>query len=444
MGSKVYFESPINYPNKFDFYDVGSTPNLLKSLLDVLDNCKNTCKEIYLSFYLFNNSFINDKLTELALLGITVNVVTIPIEGYDASSPKDIRDLETRNILFNGTKYSIARHIFGTHFKKKVPNFNFSIFPHIYLRSENVKTFSRGNMPYSLHIKSFLLVNKDGTSTLGMSSSNFAVRDLVKEESLLIVDADVQTTDVNLEFYKSLLLCSIPISEFDFNGDYTNYKVVSNKNSCSEKLMFIAPFYKNSGFSVEDRICELLISAKKSIKIVGQHICPINYTYQGKWNSSSVNAIEERSSLLPIIIEKCKEGLCVEFLSQTFASGDPKEDSKYRNPANTSSFVTFYNSLKNSKDVSYYVNENIHSKYIIIDDTQVIYTSFNYTPTQFIYLDQVSIDNFKNNPGKSYHGIYSEVGQFFLVSDIECVANFVQNFTDLITRQATVKVLPKS
>ena len=64
----------------------------------------------------------------------------------------------------------------------------------------------------------------------------------------------------------------------------------------------------------------------------------------------------------------------------------------------------------------YCANKNIHSKFIVADD-HLIVTSFNYTPTQFIYLGHVDIPEFYHVPGHSYEGIHSEVGQMIILED---------------------------
>ena len=67
-------------------------------------------------------------------------------------------------------------------------NFNLFIFPHMYIRSPRVRPFSRGDMPYSLHAKSIFIKYKNGGGAVGLTSSNLATRDMVKDEMMLLVE----------------------------------------------------------------------------------------------------------------------------------------------------------------------------------------------------------------------------------------------------------------
>jgi len=429
MPYEVFFDGPEYYENKFDFYSCGSSPNLLKHLLEYLDKNADSLAEINIALYLFNNKLLNEKLITLSERGIEVNVYTIPIEGYDAESPKDIIDIETRAVISKQTKYEVAKDIFENHFRNKYDNYKLYFFPHIYLRSPNLKTFSRGNMPYSLHAKSFLFIHKNGSCDMAVSSSNFAVRDLVKEENLFFTYREKEHTQADLDFFVALNRHSIHISEFDFKRDYSNYDIQATDYALKQDGGFMAPFYRNSSFEIEDVIKEMIEAANEKIIIVGQHVCPINYSV----------ANGERAGLAASIIEKAKQNVLVDILSQTFASDDSTLDSQFRKPANQKNFKKFLSQIKTCANINYFVNENCHSKYIIIDDS-VFISTFNYTPTQFIYIENVTIENFINNPGKSYHGIYSEVGQFVVVKDKNIVEKYVSNFNHIIANKETQKV----
>ena len=431
-----YFETPDSYKGKYDFYNVGASPHLLDVLCKYLEQNKPVISEIFLGFYLFNNSILNEKLEALAKSGIQVHVITIPIEGYDATSPKPVIDIASGKVLKTSTKYDLAREIFSRHYKREIPNYTLYFFPHMYLRSSKVKTFSRGNMPYSLHLKSYLIKYKDGTGDIGISSSNFAVRDLVKEENLLMIHDERLFFNATLVFFEDLIRNSIPIYKFDFNADHTNYKVELSPENENSDIGFIAPFYFDSAFKAEEVIKKLIDSAKKSISIVAQHICPVDYIIPGNFHSKYPERNIKRTGFLSNIISKANAGIKVNFISQTFASGDPSFDNAFRSPENKASFIEFYNSIKAVPNISYAVNENVHSKYIIADDT-VFVSSFNYTPTQFIYLDKVSISKFENNPGKSFHGIYCETGQYCIIRNAEIKSKYQENFDQLLSRQNT-------
>jgi hypothetical protein len=436
MAYLCYFDTPVSYKNKNAFYNVGGSPYLLEVFCEHLEQNKNRINEIFIGFYLFNNSILNDKLESLARLGIRIHVITIPIEGYDAASAKTIIDIKTQAVLKTATKYDLAKEFFSRHYNREIPNYTLYFFPHIYLRSSKVKTFARGNMPYSLHLKSFLIKYKNEGGDLGISSSNFAVRDLIKEENLLIINNDSACFKATSIFFDDLIRNSIPIYEFDFNADYTNYKVAILQNNQTTETGFIAPFYFDSAFHAEEAIKDLIDSAKKSISIVAQHICPIGYTVQGKFHSELPDEEIKREGFLQNLIAKANAGIKVSFISQTFASGNYRFDAGFRKPANKTSFIKFFNKIKDVPNILYTVNENIHSKYIIVDD-KVLVSSFNYTPTQFIYLDKVDIKKFENNPGKNFNGIYCETGQYCIISNNETKNKYQQNFNELLSRKET-------
>lgn len=429
MPYKVFFDGPEYYEDKFDFYSCGSSPNLLKHLLEYLDKNEDSLAEINIALYLFNNKILNEKLIALSERGITVNVYTIPIEGYDSVSAKEIIDIETREVISKKTKYELAKGIFENLFHNKYDNYKLYFFPHIYLRSPNLKTFSRGNMPYSLHTKSFLFIHKNGSCDMALSSSNFAVRDLVKEENLFFIYREKEHQQAALDFFVSLHKHSIRISEFDFKRDYSNYNIEAKDYNIEKGGGFMAPFYRNSPLKIEDVLKKLIEAANERIIIVGQHVCPVNYKI--------LNI--ERTGIAASIVEKAKQNVLVDILSQTFASDDSTLDSKFRKPANQRAFKKFFSQIKTCANINYFVNENCHSKYIVVDNS-VFISTFNYTPTQFFYLENVSIENFINNPGKSYHGTYCEVGQFIVIKNKNIVEKYVGNFNHIIANKETQKV----
>ncbi len=439
MAFTAYFDSPDLYENRFDFYADGASPGLLKELINYLEAKSDSLKEIYVAFYLYNNKYLDECLVNLAAKGIKVTVITIPMEGYDTTNPKSIKDLNTGRIVGSSSKYDLAREIYGRHYTQSYENFSFLLFPHMYLRSENVKPFSRGNMPYSLHLKTILCIDINNRDDLVISSSNFAVRDLVKEENMLVVSDEKEFTSAAAPFFELLRSNSIPIKEFDFQADYTSYEIVAQEYDQADLNGFMAPFYYDSPLKVEDRLAKLIQGAKNRILVVGQHVCAVDYSLAGEFYSNRHHRKLERDGIADALVEKAKQGVDLKILSQTFARGQESEDKKFRTPANVKSFIEFYNKLDAVENVAYWVNENCHSKYIVIDD-QVLVSTFNYTPTQFIYLDQVKIKNFKYNPGKKYSGTYSEVGAFVLVNDKNTVDSYVGNFYAITKKNASIKV----
>ena len=151
---------------------------------------------------------------------------------------------------------------------------------------------------------------------------------------------------------------------------------------------------------------------------------------------------EDRGGILGLIKTKAEEGVETVLLSQTFAhDGDPKFNGmKFRSPANKRSFIELYKGLKDINGVEYYVNESIHSKYIIVDNV-LIYCTYNFTPTQFIYLDKVDIPKFDNMPELSYKGTHCEVAGHLVVENENLVDSFLQNMKFLIDLPETTKVI---
>lgn len=294
-------------------------------------------------------------------------------------------------------------------------------------------------MPYSLHTKSFLFKHKNGRCDIAISSSNFAVRDLVKEENLLFIYDAPAYYDSAIQFFENLRINSVLISEFKFKEDYAKFLITKADYNANDSCGFIAPFYHDSSFLAEDLLKKLLQEVNERVIIVGQHICPIEYEFNKSFHTGGRDLNNKRSGLADVLVKKSENGVIVNIMSQTFASGDIKKDAPFRTPANKLNFIKFYNKIKNCNNLSYYVNENCHSKYIVLDNT-VYVSTFNYTPTQFTYLDNVTIDNFTNNPGKSYEGIYAEVGQFVIIRDPKIVEKYVENFHRIISYQASIKI----
>ncbi len=439
MVMEVFFDGPEYYYDKFSFYSCGSSPRLLSQLLQYLDKHKNTLTEINICLYLFNNSLLNDALATLAQTGVVVNVYTIPIEGYDNEHAKEIIDIETGQTVNRGTKYSLAREVFAGHYREIYANYNLCFFPHMYVRSAKVNPFSRGGMPYSLHAKSFMFTHKNGAVDIALSSSNFAVRDLVKDENMLLIYNNPAYNTPVAHFFNTLQRLAINIRHFDFTKNYSGFTISPMLYALDENAGFIAPFYARSPTMVEDYIRSLLTTAKRRIIIVGQHVCPVEYDINLSFTTQVEDVTDKSGGLTQALIERANGGVAVEIISQTFAGRQENQSHRFRTPLNRTSFMEFFDRLKLIDNIQYYVNEHCHSKYIIIDD-QVFVSTFNYTPTQFIYLDKVHIPLFVNSPGQSYKGVYAEVGQFLLVKEPGISDKYVENFKVIKASPDTVQV----
>lgn len=86
-----------------------------------------------------------------------------------------------------------------------------------------------------------------------------------------------------------------------------------------------------------------------------------------------------------------------------------------------------------------HISKDVNDKYIIVDDL-IIITTFNYTPTQFTYIDNVNIESFISNPAINYHGVHSEVGHMLIVNDNHTVNSYLNNFKELLSLRNTLRV----
>lgn len=425
---KLYFDGKHRgVYEKNAFYKNGNSPYLVSQLIHFLDSRANEINEISVAFYLFNNKMLADYLINLAEAGVVINIITTPLEGYDKRSPKQLTSFKTgekTNKKFS--KFDLAENVYSDIAKSKV---NLYIFDHVYLRSKNIKPFSRGKAPYSLHIKTALIVSKNGDSYTFLTSSNFAVRDLVKEELGLLIKNQPRQNEVAKEFFKNLIQnCERHSSNKQKYHFKASYKIPIQSNQTCDSVYFTTPFYNNSPINIASEILDILKGAQKKITIVAQHIA----TFSEVLNSlSDVN---------------------VELLSQTYVdethvknkqndyvkvSGKNK---KCRVPANTSSFKRFVKDLKTKRNRSYYFNENIHLKFIIVDDT-VIFSTGNFTETQFLYIENVDIREFSQMPEVSYNGTFCEVNQFLIFRNNKNLAKeMTVHFEKLKRLDETVKV----
>ena len=443
MPTKAFFDGPYLYKNKFDFYEQGGSPLLLQKFIDTIEANISDITEVNISWYLYNNKILHQYLKSISQKGIQVNVITIPLEGYDDNRSQLLTDLSTgRTSETKFTKYELAKKIFSEMYRsEEYPNFKMYFFSHMYVRSKNVKAFSRGALPYSLHVKSAYIKKKQGYLLL-MSSSNLAVRDLVKEESMICIEDEDGYESMFRSFYKDLVHNSTNIKDYTkiLNTSCNTFDTIDFDTS--SKAFISAPFYYDSANILEKKLSDLISKAKDRIIICAQHLAAFEYKIQTK-NHSSKDFDTSRKGILGVVLDKAKQGVEVSCYSQTFVPPNELEikflDQKFRRPANTKSFQKFYAQLDKIKEVEYFVNENIHSKFIIIDDT-LIFCTYNFTPTQFIYVDQVNISSFKHMPNLQYQGIHCEVAVHVLVQDPKVVVAFVNNMARIRDDKATIKV----
>ena len=436
----ILFDDPGHYPMHHPYPFKGSSPKFINALKDFLYTYAKKIKSLQIALYLFNNLELHHLFQELAQQGIEINVVSIPLEGYDNTSPQKIlKEDGSEAFKDKKTKYDLATIIYKS-FPREANNYRLFLFPHTYIRSHRIKSFSRGKIPYSLHIKSLLIEFHSGDYISGIFSSNLAVRDAIKHDTFVLYPINKNEAITHVDFFRHLIENSVPVTEYEEPSNMINTAITIKKQSESSSVHFIAPFYWNSPEKAQQIILELIEKAQHRIWIVGQHISaytyniPLNYKVKTETNSK----ISKKGFLFQVV-QKGKIGLDIQCISQTY-SGNQDTNRNFRQAANKHSFSQFTEAFKKVPNAAYFVNPKVHSKYIIIDD-KVIITTFNYTPTQFIYLPYVEINNFEHINNLQYRGIFSEVGQMKILekkSDCEC---FVRNFEFLKTREETIQVI---
>jgi hypothetical protein len=418
------------------YYFQGTNPRLLKRFMDYLISIESEIDSVFLCMYLYNNHILNDFLMGLSSRGIDVKVFSIPLEGYDTRNPMTLVDFDNPLGIMNKkyTKYSAAKEVYDRIMTSNLPNFELYICPHMYIRSANVRPFSRGDMPYSLHAKTFLIKLKNGEGSIGLTSSNFAVRDAVKDELLLIIENENIMLESAQDFFGHLILNSIQINRFKDDTNWLNYNVKTSKtNSRFQNNFYVGPFYLDSQKIVNEKIKSIISFAKERVYVCAQHISAYQYQYSD-YDDGDLKTVHENGFLYNVI-EQGRKGVSINCLSQTFV--DPSGDSRgCRRPENIGAFQNFIEEYGKVNSANYYVNKSVHCKFIVADDIAIISTC-NFTPTQFIYISNVNISKFKNIPDTKYQGTHSEVGQFIFINDKGICNNLVNLFNSICQKKDT-------
>ncbi len=93
MRERILFDGPSpkqNLPD-YEFYAEGGSPKFTDFICDFIDQQNEQIEEINLALYLCNNKLMLESMIGSALkAGITLNIFSIPLEGYDktpAQSP---------------------------------------------------------------------------------------------------------------------------------------------------------------------------------------------------------------------------------------------------------------------------------------------------------------------------------------------------------------------
>lgn len=423
----VIFDSYHHYINQYECYSQGASPRILGFIESFLQENKNKISEIYLTLSQFNNESLNDLLKELAESGIPIHLISIPMDGYKDSDPVKLTNLVDGQAAYETeqSKFALARGIYGAHYKRPAANFKFYLFPHLAIRDTQLSPFDKGNMPYSLTTNSFLFVYKNGGGAVGLSSSNLDVGEIVKDNQMLLVEDDWQLLKNSLRFFKSLITYSFELDDFDFNAKYNHYKMLADKISLDKKGFFTTPFYYESSILAENYLAELIEKASKRILVMAPEITAYEYAINGQYHTNLENEKIENFGILRTVLERAALGVKVKCIS-----------AKVNEDAYSQQFLSI---LKATANVSFATNEMVNSRYLIIDDLLIVCTG-NFNPSQFIYLDNVQIEEFEQMPNESYSGIYAIIGQYILNEDAATLSKYIQNFEEIWNRSNTQKI----
>ena len=417
------------------FTNLGSSPDTLLYLMHWMKEKAASLLEVRIALYLFNNRAFYDFLNSPEMRHCKVVVYSIPLEGYDTRNPLPVYDFDSGHFIERASKYDFAERLYSSAKVRPFSNVLIRIVPHMYLRSSRVNSFSRGQMPYSLHCKCFYARCADGKNYFGLSSTNFALRDAGKMETMTVISLNDGMDSSAKDFFSGLDENSYPLDTFDESADWSHYEVKLRPVPSKSNLMFVAPFYKYSACIFEENLQTMIRRAQSRIVICAQHVSSYKYSYERLYEEGQQQAgVVRKEGFLSDVLAQAQRGLDTTILSQTYV--DAGGSRGCRAPQNKKSFIDFAEAAKRTH-CNHFVNENIHCKFLLIDDIAVV-TTCNLTPTQFIYLPNVRIDKFVNMPGASYSGVHCEVGAYFAARCPELVA-FLERVVDEIIRDQNTR-----
>lgn len=421
-----------NFPSREEkrvaFKD-GNAPEFIDEIENFIMEKRDTIKTINVSLYLFNNTRLFNFLRQIvSVTGIEVNVISIPLDGYDMSSKVNVKFTKGQS-----TKYDHAYKIYKEIEENPMQNFNFYILPHVYIRSAYVEPFSRGKMPCSLHIKSMYLECEDNQGYTIITSSNLAICDYSKDDFIAFAHIDEEDNENAKQFYKDLISNCVHNNHITaVNSDY-NYPIAVCKPQHNAQNNYIAPFYQDSPMDYEAKLYNLIKEAQERVVICGQHVCSYDYTIMREYRLGKKALVDTENrfchvdGFLSALFEMDKN-VDVSIISQTYAEKNRNTRAfKPFNPRNFENFIEDYKKLCNKE---YYVKNGLHAKFIVVDDVVVLSTT-NFTASQFTYLPYVDIPKFEKIENASYKGIFSEVGQYIYVQDEDFANSMVEWFAEM-------------
>ncbi|PJK16184.1 hypothetical protein CQS04_09735 [Chryseomicrobium excrementi] len=396
-----YFDIPTNIDRK----NVrGSSVHLLNTLLNELIHAK----EIHISFFLFNNPYLQKFLEELSKKGCKIKIYSIPLSGYD----------QKKSTLYVNKKSSVyeSKLDYGQKIYKRIlrfPAIELKIFPHTYVWHKQ-KT-SRGRNSYSLHNKSILAVFPEETKCIS-TSCNFALGDPAHSENMLVISNDNSTIQMFRDYFSLLDSWSINYKNYvdDNNHTYVVTPSILDPDKYSN-CYFTAPFIKykeiGSNHYVQNKIIDYILNAKKRIYICGQHV-------------SDINSFDKNSkSIVDSIINKASTpSIDIKILKQTLSSHQKQGT---RN-------VEAEKAMKKFSSISQRFNHPlIHDKFIVVDNILIV-TTANFTSTQFAWAEKYSMKYLLDSGEEEVIiNTFSEINSFHFIEDQNSVNLYLNHFNKL-------------
>ena len=443
--------APSGYSSKGS--EFGSNEALYQNLISELKENEDEISKIRLALYLFNNVSLYEELVKFAETGISVNVTSIPLSGYDHRKISKAIEIYRRAIDDN--------------------EIQLSIYPHMYYWYG--ARYAGGNASYSFHVKAGLIKYRDGTSKVFISSGNFAPGDPTHSESLASITMSNTSPIIKLHtwFFDELLKRSKPFSSYHkytshlsqkekpiFDFSFIGGSNITDLNRRQvENSFYTAPFItiegQGSNHYSREKIVELITKSKKQLLICTQHSHDIS-PFDGYEGPTLIASVSQQNRKNP--------GLDIRILKQVSSSG---LSDKRR--------ASFVESHLHYAGIPQRSNRLIHDKFIISDDT-VLITSGNFTATQFGWGDRkmeftTSIQDYsqaesiiesacsyfgtdneavwikrtrpRSGPGKVKvfkNDVFSEVNSYLIVENQETARKLTQYFYSLWNHQRSTEI----
>lgn len=409
MGYRAYFDVPMDTVTK----DMrGSSPYLLQKLIEEIENAV----EIKLSFFLYNNPFLHERLEHLSEQGCSVHIYSIPLNGYTKQSVQIHNPIKNRR--FTSSKYIYADKIYKRIEDKLFPNIKISLFPHTYVWYKQL--FSRGKEAYSLHNKSLLVEMKDGSTKCITLSSNLAFADPPHSDNLLVVENEYYATNMFRAYFDMLDRHSLSLAdykEFSHSKYDFEYQVKptdldpDNYQECYYSAPFITYNRQGSNHFVQDKIIDFMNSAKQRIYVCSQHFMDIDpYDKAAK---SVLTSLGELGHLNP--------SMGIRVLKQTRANNQAQGK-------RTHLAEKYLKQIKTAEQR--YLSPTVHDKFIIVDNKIVVMTA-NITPTQFAWSYPYEMKYEVNGQIHTVENCFSEINCFHFIDDVELTETYVNHFQTL-------------